>query len=352
MAALAPPVAELPPMIIVVVPPVLIEALNEIENDFIVEVLDSGIDARRKTRFLVMEYVQGSDLQTVIEREGALAPALVVDCLAQLSHALEAIHAKGIVHRDLKPANLVLRTRSDQSPEVKLLDFGVSKFVRESSLGKTTVVAGTVGYMAPEQIAGADVDRRTDIFALGQVAYTLLYGRPLAAESAERFRPQSTFDATQFSRWFQKATANDKRQRFATASDAMTNLRVALATQRRVRRPVWPLAVAGGVVIGIVVGRFLWVPQRPSPTEPAASSAPMTTAPNAAVVARAAPAALAVAADAIGSIQTPPNRDQHAVAPPVPSNRQAPNVSTQKNKASVHHNDAVPKSADLPSDTF
>lgn len=335
-----------------------IAALNEVQNDFIVDVLDTGIDATRQSRYLVMEYVDGLDLQTIVERQGAIEPSLVVAYLAQISCALDAIHAKGIVHRDLKPANLVLRTRSDGSPEVKLLDFGVSKFVRESSLGKTTIVAGTAGYMAPEQIAGTLVNCKTDIFALGQVAYTLIYGRPFSSASDKPFSNVRSIDAKRFDAWFQKAVANDMRKRFSTASEAIASLRGTLSAERR-QRITWLAAATLVTVVFAIAGAFVMRHRlaksvRTDPTVPAVTSnAPALSGPTIVDTSRTA------RVDSERSTTNAPRLVYSATEiksvadrnPPTPS---SPSTSKATNRLESRNGAANPKTLrpSLPSDQF
>ena len=131
-----------------------------------------------RTYFLVMELCEGVDLRRLAAR-GALAESQVRAILGQLASALEYLHAQGIVHRDLKPANVML-TRDGQ---VKLTDFGLAipGLALEDTQTTTSghAVLGTPSYMAPEQLSGGVLDGRTDVYALGCLAYDLLSGRHL-----------------------------------------------------------------------------------------------------------------------------------------------------------------------------
>ncbi len=140
-----------------------------------VDTLDSG------TPFMVMEYLAGSDLEAVVTKEGPMEIARAVDIVLQASEAIAEAHALGIVHRDLKPANLFLTHRTDGTPAIKVLDFGISKVVpkvpRESRITGTAAVLGSPHYMSPEQLLSTrDVDARTDIWALGVILHELLTG--------------------------------------------------------------------------------------------------------------------------------------------------------------------------------
>jgi len=126
---------------------------------------------------MVMEYLEGEDLSARLKRQGQLSPAALVDLLHQVGSALQAAHARHIVHRDLKPENIFLVQAPDGSTTAKLLDFGISKIRDNTSvLTRTNALMGTPYYMSPEQ-AGGDIkaiDHRTDIFALGVIAYYCL----------------------------------------------------------------------------------------------------------------------------------------------------------------------------------
>ena len=130
--------------------------------------------------YYVMEYLDGLDLQSLIDRYGPVAPARAIHIVAQVSAALAEAHALGLIHRDIKPANIVLTERPDEPDVVKVVDFGLVKTfggnMAESAAGDAIV--GTPLYMAPEAISHPDtVDSRSDLYAVGAVAYFLLTGQ-------------------------------------------------------------------------------------------------------------------------------------------------------------------------------
>ena len=130
--------------------------------------------------YYVMEYLDGLDLQSLVDRYGPVEPARVIHILAQVSGALAEAHALGLIHRDIKPANIVLTERPDEPDVVKVVDFGLAKRfggkMAESAAGDAII--GTPLYMAPEAISQPDtVDGRSDLYAVGAVAYFLLTGR-------------------------------------------------------------------------------------------------------------------------------------------------------------------------------
>jgi serine/threonine protein kinase len=197
------------------------DALARVESDFVVRIFDAQVlgEADDETPFVVMELLTGQDVEHVLKERGRLPPQEVVTLLWQAACALKAIHAEGIVHRDLKPANLFIKTRDDGSLELKVLDFSISRLLDRAN-GRTTMIVGTRGYMAPEQAAGYDVDHRADIYALGQVAHAMLQA------PGEPFRV-----------WHTKATAADRRDRFTSATQAIEALSTALGT----KLPIAPL---------------------------------------------------------------------------------------------------------------
>jgi hypothetical protein len=141
--------------------------------------------------YMVMEYLEGSDLAAWVEQRGALPVEQAVEFVLQASEAIAEAHALGIVHRDLKPANLFVVRRADGLLSIKVLDFGISKVSALSGSGvdanmtRTSAVLGSPLYMPPEQmVASRNVDARSDIWALGVILYELLAGTaPFSGET-------------------------------------------------------------------------------------------------------------------------------------------------------------------------
>jgi predicted Ser/Thr protein kinase len=132
--------------------------------------------------YYVMEYIDGFDLERLVDEDGPLQPARVIRILAQASGALSEAHALGLIHRDIKPANIVLTERVDEPDIVKVVDFGLVKTLETSpgdaSLTNVDAITGTPLYLAPEAIASPDsVDERSDLYALGAVGYFLITGQ-------------------------------------------------------------------------------------------------------------------------------------------------------------------------------
>jgi serine/threonine-protein kinase len=128
--------------------------------------------------YLAMEFIDGRTLASVVAESGVLPEAQVLEILAQLCDALAHAHHQGIVHRDLKPDNVMLVKRAERGDLVKVLDFGIAKLMRMPELRITHKgeVLGTPLYMAPEQLREGGADERTDLYALGVIAYELLTG--------------------------------------------------------------------------------------------------------------------------------------------------------------------------------
>jgi serine/threonine protein kinase len=157
-------------------------AASKIGHPNIVDVTDSGATADGSVYF-VMEYLEGVELGSVIEREGALDVARALRISGQICRALQAAHREGIIHRDLKPENIFLITRGGEADVVKVLDFGIAKTTeaeaaRERRLTSPGMAMGTPEYMAPEQAAGRPADARTDVYSLGAIIYEMVTGVP------------------------------------------------------------------------------------------------------------------------------------------------------------------------------
>ena len=154
-------------------------AAVKIKSEHVARVSDVGtLDTGAP--YMVMEFLEGDDLSRLLEKQGVLQIPDAIDYVVQGCEALAEAHGHGIVHRDLKPANLFLTKRSNGTPLVKVLDFGISKMsgAGVDNLTKTTTAMGSALYMSPEQMqATRGVDHRTDIYALGVTLYELLAGK-------------------------------------------------------------------------------------------------------------------------------------------------------------------------------
>lgn len=166
-------------------------AAARLQSDHVARVLDLGaLDGGAP--YLVLEYLEGVDLDIARKARGPLLLAEAVDYLLQAGEAIAEAHALGIIHRDLKLKNLFVTRAADGGPRIKVLDFGLSKVLPraggsagDASLTATSTIIGTIHTMAPEQLRGLRfADARSDLWALGVVLYELLAGRrPFEGES-------------------------------------------------------------------------------------------------------------------------------------------------------------------------
>lgn len=156
-------------------------AAGRLAHPHIVSVHDFGLDEATATPFIVMEYVAGVSLEALLKESPRLPVAQALEIVEQVASALEEAHAHGIVHRDVKPANVFL----DERGRVKVGDFGIAR-LDGSDLTEAGVTLGTPGYAAPEIVRGGVADARSDVFALGALAYRLLTGeKPFRGNTRE-----------------------------------------------------------------------------------------------------------------------------------------------------------------------
>ncbi|MCA9073142.1 MAG: serine/threonine protein kinase [Planctomycetaceae bacterium] len=149
-----------------------IESLKMLRNPQIVALMDSGVD--EDMYYYAMEYVEGETLTDRLRREKRLPWREVIGFSLQICSALKSAHDAGIVHRDLKPSNLLL----DKNNNIKLTDFGVAQVFAAGRLTMTGGIIGTAEYMSPEQAHGRRATKKSDLYSLGAVMYTMLTGRP------------------------------------------------------------------------------------------------------------------------------------------------------------------------------
>jgi hypothetical protein len=207
--------------------------------------------------YLAMRFVEGSDLKSVLQREGKLSPERALVVLAQVADALDAAHRRELVHRDVKPANVLL----DEDGHAYLTDFGITKQLGAVSTD-TGRMLGTLDYLAPEQIRGEDVDGRTDGYALGCVLYECLAGTPPFRRSSEaeslwahmNDEPSALPDHPSLAPVLRRGLAKDREDRYGTCAELVdaAAVQLGLAAPRvggRFSRAALLLAV-GGVLLG------------------------------------------------------------------------------------------------------
>lgn len=218
------------------------QAAASLRSTHVVQILDHGVDG--DTPFIAMELLQGESLADRLAREQRLPARETVDIMTQVGRAMTLAHGAGIVHRDLKPENVFL-VREGEQEVVKVLDFGIAKHtsrVQEIAVEtRSGTLLGTPYYMSPEQARGDKrVDHRTDLWAMGVIAYECLTGfRPFSGESlgdlllkicSDPIPVPSKFFALpeRFDAWFARALARSPDLRFQSARDFCRELGDAL----------------------------------------------------------------------------------------------------------------------------
>lgn len=169
------------------------EALARVDHPGVVGILDTGELSDGKP-YIVMQHIDGVTLRSEVKPDG-ISFDRAAEFVRQIGRALTSAHDKGILHRDLKPENIMLQTYATGEEQVKIIDFGIAK-LKDSVAGPSTVTsatAGTVSYMAPEQLSGRALSAATDIYAMGTIAFELLTGK-------KPFNPQTGFDLLELQR--------------------------------------------------------------------------------------------------------------------------------------------------------
>jgi serine/threonine protein kinase len=211
-------------------------AAAQMQHPNIVQIYETG--EWNGYHYIVMEYVDGESLHTLMQKRGALDLTTTFNLIAQIGSALDYAHAQGIVHRDVKPSNILV----DQRGRALLTDFGIAKAVESTRLTHTGTSLGTPEYMAPEQAEGEPVDARTDLYSLGVILYQMLTGRipfggptPSAIMYGHVHKPPPaphTLNAAvppAVESVLLKALAKRREDRFQSASEMVAALRNAMA---------------------------------------------------------------------------------------------------------------------------
>jgi len=201
-------------------------AAAALNHPCIVTIYDFGILGGRP--FISMEFIEGTDLSSRLEDQGPLQEAHAINVAIQVALALDYAHERSVIHRDIKPPNVI----QARGGGVKILDFGLAKALHANKKG-ASIVAGTPDYMPPEQLAGGDMDGRTDIFSLGVTLYEILTGetpfegilRPAEVDPPSIHAPWLTADIDGV---VAKAISIDPDQRFQKGREMASALRRAL----------------------------------------------------------------------------------------------------------------------------
>ncbi len=334
-------------------------ASARIKSDNVVRVTDADVAPELgDAPFLVMELLEGSDLERLAEKKRP-DPAHVVEWLRQAARAVDKAHRLGIIHRDLKPENLFLATSEGHAPVVKVLDFGIAKMIGDGTGGTGSgQILGTPKYMAPEQASSKTrVTGAADRCALGLIAYRLLAGESyycgdmmsilgdlvhgkLELPSARGHALGAAFDA-----WFLKACHRDPEQRFASGGEQIEALAEALglpadaghatsgmftgAASPNPRRRVWPLLLAGGALALVSLAVALAV-ARPGALKPdavpVAATPEVAKAPAPELPREIAPAHAAAKAVGETTAARPPKQEPDSARAAVPARRSGAGV--------------------------
>jgi predicted Ser/Thr protein kinase len=239
------------------------QAAAGLSHPGLVTIYDAGEDLATHAPFIAMEYVPGESLKQRLDRGRRLEPEWVLAMGAVLAEALHTAHRKGIVHRDIKPANILIR---EGDGAAKLADFGVAR-LKASELTQSGAFLGSPGYMSPEQIRGAAVDGRSDLFSLAVVLYEALSGkRPFDGNDLVSLAHSIAYDtqvplSRQFpgcsaamDRFFDRALEKDPAKRFADGA-AFREAFVAAGRQPEAQPAAAAGVVAGAAVAGAAVAR-------------------------------------------------------------------------------------------------
>jgi serine/threonine protein kinase len=223
-------------------------AAAALRSPHVVQIIDYAVED--DLPFIVMELLEGENLAQRLKRAGKLSPLETARLLSHVARAVGKAHEVGIVHRDLKPENVFIVHNEDEEV-AKVLDFGVAKvesggFVASGARTRTGSLLGTPYYMSPEQVQGnKEVDHRSDLWALGVIAFEALTGRKpfqsdglgdLVLQICVRRHPVPSETAPvppMFDQWFAKATAREPSERFQSARELVTTLREVLGAGER-----------------------------------------------------------------------------------------------------------------------
>lgn len=194
--------------------------------------------------FIAQEYVQGSDLATLVREKGRLDLGSILSVMRQVVSALKASEAKGIVHRDIKPENLLVTQKGD----VKVADFGLAQLGEATETGGDRKVMGTPLYMSPEQVSGRELDSRSDIYSFGVTCYQLFCGHPpftgtSAAEIASQhvndppppLQEQNSEIPLVLCRLVHRMMAKRRSLRYQSAADLLEDIRTLSAAHKQGR---------------------------------------------------------------------------------------------------------------------
>jgi hypothetical protein len=273
-----------------------------LDHPNVVPVFSTGEEEGRL--YIAMRYVEGTDLRALLRERGRLHPDEAADVVAQIGGALDAAHARGLVHRDVKPGNVLLARSGEGGFHAYLTDFGITKdaAAQSAALTNTGDLVGTVDYVSPEQLSGAPIDARSDIYSLGCVLFEALTGHPPYGGAnvqklyAHVHEPPPTLQAEApvlaplFDPVVSRAMAKDPDARYPSAGDCGRAARsAARGEQNRVPERtvaageaasgITPATATAPVAAAATTAPAAPRPTAPSPTAPAPPTTSAATAP-------------------------------------------------------------------------
>lgn len=225
------------------------EALStsELSHPHIVSILDVGTEG--DCHYLVMDYVDGPDLEEYIQRNNPIPLPKVIDIMDQILSAVALAHKHNVIHRDLKPQNILM----DKKGNIKIVDFGIAIALNQSTVTQTNTAMGSVHYMSPEQARGSMATKQSDIYSLGIILYKLLTGTvPFTGENAvavalkhfqektPSLRAKNPSIPQALENVVFKATAKDPRDRYKSVLDMKKDLDTCLDPSVRMNLSISP----------------------------------------------------------------------------------------------------------------
>ncbi|MFC2142701.1 protein kinase, partial [Acidobacteriota bacterium] len=245
------------------------------------------INEEQGTHYITMEYVSGQDLKGLIRQSGQLAIGTSISIAKQVCEGLSEAHKVGVVHRDLKPNNIMI----DREGEVRIMDFGIARSLKEKGITDVGLIIGTPEYMSPEQAEAKEVDHRSDIYSLGVILYEMVTGKvpfegDTALSIAMKHKGESPKDPNEYntqipddlSRLVLKCLEKDKDERYQSASELyseLENIEKGIPTTDRIipkRKPITSKEITVSfsakrllipvlaIIAFVIVGLFLWRP--------------------------------------------------------------------------------------------
>lgn len=215
-----------------------VEFLVKVDHPSIVKLHAAFKDSSTDCYYIVMEFVEGLNIEQYVGRNGAISADKAIDIMVKILDAMQCVHNAHIIHRDIKPSNIMIRDNGS----ICLLDFGVAKDVEPTNGHSTTIVGsviGTSGYMSPEQADGYAIDYRSDIYALGCVFFYMLTGQHAFNTLASEFETKDAIINNEFPRLakykpdipnelqriLDKATAKNMTKRYSSCYEFMSDMR-------------------------------------------------------------------------------------------------------------------------------